>query len=170
MQCSFLQRKFCWKCICQYVCKIEEKPPNSEFPNISHTTWNSYHIHFWYSGSSFVITQREEGNDLCIENTDYDILCSDCTGWGSGSNWHSCIGLKMISPSWQAHTGTSWMLLSQPKLQTDWNNQMKQVYWSFIMQLLLAWTKIKEETPFHPNPFLLSIQFHPKAIVRRLHN
>jgi hypothetical protein len=30
---------------------------------------------------------RDEGNNWCIENT--DILQSDCTGWGSGSNGHS---------------------------------------------------------------------------------
>jgi hypothetical protein len=98
VQCSFLQTQFYWNCICQCVCKIQEKkPPTSEFPNICHTTCHSCDTHFWYSGSSLVITHRDVGNGLCFKNTDYNILCSDCNGWGSGSSWHSCTGLKMIS-------------------------------------------------------------------------
>ena len=79
--------------------KFKKKTPVSEFPNICHITCNSYHTHLCYSSSSLVLTQTDEGNNVCIEGTDYDVLRSDCTGWGSGSNGHSCIGLKTIS-SW----------------------------------------------------------------------
>jgi hypothetical protein len=52
-----------------------------------------------------------------------------------------------------------------PRLQTDWNNQIKQVYWSFIMQLFQAWTKTKCEThpPPPPKPFFFSVQFHSQG-------
>ena len=128
--------------------------------------------HLCYSGSSLVVTQRWGKSSVYWEQS--DILQSDYTGWGRGSNGHSCICLKTISSSTQMHTETPWMLVSQPKLfyniwskdsysnvsprlETDWNNQIKQVYWSFIMQLFQAWTKIKDETP------PVCVQFHPQG-------
>jgi hypothetical protein len=49
-----------------------------------------------------------------------------------------------------------------PRLQTHWNNQIKQEYKSFTMQLFQAWTKMKDETPPHPTTFSFVFNFIPQ--------
>ena len=48
-----------------------------------------------------------------------------------------------------------------PRLQTRWNNQIKQAYKSFTMQLFQAWTKIMDETPPHTTTTFFVFNFIP---------
>jgi hypothetical protein len=111
---------------------------------------------------------RDEGNDLHIENTDWHPLVrlhwmGQWVEWAL-LYWSEDDKLLMASTDWDflharqsARTTRFYNTWSKnsytdvsPRLQT---NQIKQVCWSFIIQLLQAWWKIKDETP---PPLILS--------------
>jgi hypothetical protein len=95
-------------------CKMHEKPHDSESPgNVSHNWQLCHMIHPSDTETSHEWLHSDDGNDLCTQTAESNILQSNCTGWGSESTGHSCPGLTMIHSSRQVHTGTSWMLLSQ---------------------------------------------------------
>jgi len=148
--------------------KLKYNHPILNFQAMCHTTGNSI---TWYT--PFI--QRLLIWWLHTEKR--GMIC--CTGWGSGSTGHCCLGLKMTGFSRQVNTGTNWMFISQPKPQdsetfgTDtvaltflhycW--QMATWKWSILFDIHNSFLSALANTECTTPSPTRSVTFHPIATV-----